>query len=99
MRTVVKDNKRGLTERETHDYIDRSPEPRVVHTPIRANYIIFYNSISVPREIRSGFLDLKEAIKYVLIHLDAKPDHIYDVVNRKVVWEMLYPNDSNGKIT
>jgi hypothetical protein len=93
MRTVLKDNKLGLTERETHDYIDRSEEPRVVHTPIRAHYIIFYNCTSVPKEIRSGFLDLKEALKYVLTHMDAKPDHIYDVINRKVVWEMLYPND------
>lgn len=99
MRSVLRDNKLGLTERETRDYIDHSEEPRVVHTPIRAHYIIFYNSVSVPREIRSGFLDLKEAIKYVLIHLDAKPDHIYDVINRKVVWEMLYPNDSNERET
>jgi hypothetical protein len=92
MRTIVKDNQLGLTERETKDYIDHG-EPRVVHTPIRAHYIIFYSAASVPREIRSGFLDLKEAMKYVLTHLDAKPDHIYDVINRKVVWEMLYPND------
>jgi hypothetical protein len=92
MRTIVQDNKLGLTEREIKDYIDHG-DPRVVHTPIRANYIIFYKATSVPRDIRSGFLDLKEAMKYVLTHLDAKPDHIYDVVSRKVVWEMLYPND------
>lgn len=97
MKTIVKDNQLGLTEKETKDYIDHG-EPRVVHTPIRAHYIIFYGTASVPREIRSGFLDLKEAIKYVLTHLDAKPDHIYDVINRKVVWEMLYPNDSNERL-
>lgn len=70
-----------------------SSNPRVVHTPLRAHYIIFYRAVSVPKDIRSGFLTLHDTLKYVLSHLDYMPDHIYDVVNRKVVWEMKYPNE------
>lgn len=92
---MTRDNKIGLTEKELQEHKDfgKIPEPKVVHTPIRARYIIFYRAITVPKEIRSGFLDLTEAFKYVLTHLESKPDHIYDVIQRKVIWEMMYPND------
>jgi hypothetical protein len=82
----------ALTEKELKEFEDYgSLQPREVHTPIRAHYIIFYHATSVPREVRSGFLTLTDAYKYLLSHLDYRPAYIWDRIGNRMIIEVLYP--------
>jgi hypothetical protein len=82
----------SLTERELKEFDDYgSLVPRTVHTPIRAHYIIFYHGATLPRDVRSGFLTLTDAYKYLLSHLDQRPAYIWDRIANRMILEVLYP--------